>query len=280
MVPSRRIAIASGAPTSAIDMVRDLSRAGTFDVQHLDRILRREVCSPRTLLDTFLTSCNKDLILANQAAILARKALATSSPPDSGPPYASCAAVHPWIESCMHVLLPRFFTVFKRAFPIYGALHFVPMMLFKRHALFKSPPHMFGCARWATIRSSAFLAALIAIYQSMYFHFLSTPSMSSQYLFVAWFCSKHYIYRLLVSQSLVKVPRRVLDVFASKYSYALGGFLGALSLFVEEKRRPGELAMYVLPKGLESAWLTARGKGWVFHAGYFGEMLVSVQFRT
>jgi hypothetical protein len=85
---------------------------------------------------------------------------------------------------------------------------------------------------------------------------------------------------LLVSQSLVNVPRRVLDVFASKYSYALGGFFGALSLFVEEKRRRGELAMYVLPKGLESAWLTARGKGWVFHTGHFGEMLVSVPFRT
>ena len=85
---------------------------------------------------------------------------------------------------------------------------------------------------------------------------------------------------MLVSQSLVNVPRRVLDVFASKYSYALGGFFGALSLFVEEKRRRGELAMYVLPKGLESAWLTARGKGWVFHTGHFGEMLVSVPFRT
>jgi hypothetical protein len=162
-------------------------------------------------------------------------------------------------------------------FPNYGALHFVPMMLFKRHTFFKSPFHMLGCAKWATIRSSAFLGAFIAIYQSMYFHFLSTPSMSSQYLFVAWFCFKHYN-RLLSSQSVAKVPRRVLGLFASKYSYALGGFLGALSLFVEEKRRRGELAMYVLPKGLESAWLTARGKGWVFHTGHFGEMLVSVQF--
>jgi hypothetical protein len=180
----------------------------------------------------------------------------------------------------MHVSLLRFFTVFKWAFPIYGALHFVLIMLFKRHAFFKIPSRMLGRASWATIRSFAFLAAFIAIYQSMCFHSPSAPRMSSQHLSVAWFCSKHYIYRLLTSQSLVKVPRTVLDVFASKYSYALGGFLDALSLFVEEKRRRRELAMYVLPKGLESAWLTARGKGWVFHTGYFGEMLVSVQFRT
>jgi hypothetical protein len=45
------------------------------------------------------------------------------------------------------------------------------------------------------------------------------------------------------------------------YSYALCIFLGALSFFVEEKQRRGELAMYVLPKGLESAWLTASSKG-------------------
>jgi hypothetical protein len=174
MVPSRRLAIASGAPTNAIDMVRDLDRTGTFDVRYLDRILKCEVYSLRT-------------------------------------------------------------------------------------------SHILGCARWATVRSSAFLGTFLTIYQSMYFHFLSTPSMSSQYLFVAWFCSKHYN-RLLSFQSVVKVPRRVLDLFVSKYSYALGGFLGALSLFVEEKRRR-ELAMYVLPKGLESAWLTARGKGWSFIPG-------------
>ena len=98
--------------------------------------------------------------------------------------------------------------------------------------------------------------------------------------FIAWFCYKHYIHRVLSSQTLVKLPQSVIDVFASKYSYALGGFISALSLFVEEKRRRGELAMYVLPKSLESAWLTARGKGLVFHTGHFGEMLVSAQFLT
>ena len=93
--------------------------------------------------------------------------------------------------------------------------------------------------------------------------------------FIAWFCYKNYIHRVLSSQTLVKLPQRVIDVVLSKYSYAFGGFVSALSLFVEEKRRRGELAMYVLPKSLESAWLTARGKGWLFQTGHFGEMLVS-----
>lgn len=33
--------------------------------------------------------------------------------------------------------------------------------------------------------------------------------------------------------------------------------------------------MYVLPKGLESAWVMARGKGWVFRTGQHGELIVS-----
>ena len=62
----------------------------------------------------------------------------------------------------------------------------------------------------------------------------------------------------------------------SKISFWFLGILAGLSLFVEEKRRRGELAMYVLPKGLESAWVMARGKGLVFKTGQWGEILVSL----
>lgn len=59
--------------------------------------------------------------------------------------------------------------------------------------------------------------------------------------------------------------------------YWMGGLLSGLSLFVEAKRRRGELAMYVLPKGLESAWVMARGKGYAFGTGNFGESIVSIR---
>jgi len=61
----------------------------------------------------------------------------------------------------------------------------------------------------------------------------------------------------------------------SKGSFAILGAAAGLSLFVEEKRRRGELAMYVLPKSLESAWVMARGKGWVFRTGKWGETLLT-----
>lgn len=229
---------ASGAPSNALKMVQDINQTGAFDVQDLNKILTRE-----------------DVIPANKVTLLARRALATNSPPDFGP-YPPCSAVHPWVESCTYVPLPRFVTVFKWAFPIYGALHFIPMVLFRRHAFFKNPLQWLGRAGWATIRSSAFLATFIATFQT-------------------WFCFKHYLHGMLSHQTLVKLPQKFIDFFASKYSYGLGGLFGALSLLVEEKRRRGELAMYVLPKSMESAWLTARGKGWVFHTGKFGEMILT-----
>jgi hypothetical protein len=42
--------------------------------------------------------------------------------------------------------------------------------------------------------------------------------------------------------------------------YWIAGFCSGLSLFVEAERRHGELAMYVMPKALESVWVAARGK--------------------
>lgn len=49
---------------------------------------------------------------------------------------------------------------------------------------------------------------------------------------------------------------------------------------MEAKRRRGELAMYVLPKGMESAWIMARGKGLVPRSGRgeVGEAVVSYCF--
>lgn len=84
----------------------------------------------------------------------------------------------------------------------------------------------------------------------------------------------------LLSAFARTVPQSFLDVLLSKPVYWFLGVLSGLSLFVEEKRRREELAMYVLPKGLESAWVMARGKGLVFRTGEFGEVLVRVFSRT
>ena len=50
--------------------------------------------------------------------------------------------------------------------------------------------------------------------------------------------------------------------------------IARLSLLVEEPRRRAELAMYVLPRGLESAWSMMRGRGYVPFIP-FGEVVLS-----
>lgn len=78
----------------------------------------------------------------------------------------------------------------------------------------------------------------------------------------AYMCAKNNVFELL--QPLRgRVPSWLIDILISKPSFWLGGFLSGLSLFVEERRRRGELAMYVLPKALESAWKVARGRGYL-----------------
>jgi len=67
------------------------------------------------------------------------------------------------------------------------------------------------------------------------------------------------------------LPQPLVDLLISKGSFWVPGFLAGLAILIEEERRRAELAMYVLPKGLESAWAAARGRGLVFRTGNWGE---------
>lgn len=233
------IEAASMTPPGGIRMNRDLVRDGKFNIADLEGILRRDDVTPH-----------------NRTVLLDLYKSATSSSPSYGPHFGPCEAVHPMIDSCMWLPLPRFMDVFKWMLPIYGALHFIPMLLFKRAAFMKDPKHMLLRAGWGTTRSSAFLGTFVLIYQ-------------------AFFCFKHWMYSSLSSRPSSPIPQWLLNMLISKPSFWLGGLLAGLSLFVEEKRRRGELAMYVLPKGLQSAWVMARGKGLVFKTGKFGEPLLT-----
>ena len=79
--------------------------------------------------------------------------------------FVPCAAVHPDIDSCAVVQVAHFWEVFRWMLPIYGALHFIPMMLFRRDKFVKDPARMLGRAAWGTARSSSFLGVFVVIYQ-------------------------------------------------------------------------------------------------------------------
>jgi len=224
-------------PVKAVAINRDLVREGSFNISDIDQLLS-----------------NPELHLKNRTVLLARREMATGSPPNYGDPYAGCAAIHPKRFSCRKDALIRFYEVWKWVFPVYGALHFVPVLLFRRARFVKDPLNMFLRTLWGSSRSSAFLGAFVMIYEASY-------------------CFKHYLYENL--RDLDLLPTKVLSLLVSKGSFATLGFLAGLSLLIEDPRRRAELAMYVLPKSLESAWSTARGKGYVMGTGDLGEALLT-----
>ncbi|KAH9947201.1 hypothetical protein B0H21DRAFT_822120 [Amylocystis lapponica] len=206
------------------------------------------------------TESIKDTTPANRAELLSRIAQAAEG--SFGLPVAPCAAIHPWSDSCVMTEVDRFLSVFRWMLPIYGALHIIPTLLFRSKRVRAAPLRTLMRASWGSARSSAFLAVFVIIYQS------AVCMKSNLYLTLSALRARR-------ARLAALLPRAVVDALVSKPSFWVLGALSGLSLFVEEKRRREELAMYVLPKGLESAWAMARGRGLVFRTGEAGEVLLT-----
>jgi phosphotransferase system glucose/maltose/N-acetylglucosamine-specific IIC component len=59
------------------------------------------------------------------------------------------------------------------------------------------------------------------------------------------------------------IPEWFRAVLRRKENFWFIGFMTCFSLFAEEKKRRAELAMYCLPRALESAWSVGRKRAWV-----------------
>ncbi|KAI0306867.1 hypothetical protein B0F90DRAFT_1807613 [Multifurca ochricompacta] len=205
-------------PKETITTHHSMVRRGTYDPADLTRILARPDLHPDNA--TFLKQWSETL-----------------------PPYGHCA------------LRTRTSHVARWTLPVYGALHFVPLLFFKRASFLRAPARMALRAAWGTARSTAFLAVAVVMYQG-------------------WFCGMQNAHRALVARGPA-VPGWLLATVMSRPMHWLGGLITGLSVFVEAKQRRGELAMYVLPKGLESAWIALRGRGLVLHTGKYGNPLLT-----
>lgn len=100
-----------------------------------------------------------------------------------------------------------------------------------------------------------------------------SPRASSHISFPGYYCFKHWLHSVLIKHT--SLPQHVVDILISKGSFWFGGIIAGLSIFIEKPQRRAELAMYVLPKGLETLWVTAQGHGWVMRTGNYGDILVS-----
>ncbi|WRT67803.1 uncharacterized protein IL334_004777 [Kwoniella shivajii] len=154
------------------------------------------------------------------------------------PSAVPCEMVHPWVDRCPETNFRRFFAVFRFMLPVYSALHLIPMLVLRRHHVQRDPLRMLARAVWGITRSCSFLGVFVMIYQILF-------CMRTQSIEQGW------------GTSWLRIALK------RKETFWLMGFSTCLSLLVEEKKRRAELAMYVLPRALESAWSSARKRAWV-----------------
>ncbi|KAJ7243947.1 hypothetical protein C8J57DRAFT_57448 [Mycena rebaudengoi] len=238
-------------PASYISWIQDASMAPKDGVRTNYTIIRNHSVE-LPVLDRLIAS--PDTTSSNVALLLDLRGRALNRPADL-PPYAPCAAIHPWLTSCWSVPIDRFVEVFKFMIPIYSALHFIPAILFRWRMFREDPARVLMRSGMGSIRSGSFLGMFVVIFQSM-------------------MCIKHQTYERTMASPLLRklIPQPLIDfILISRASWWLPGLFAGFSLLIEDQRRRAELAMYVLPKGLESAWVAARGRGLVFRTGNWGE---------
>jgi len=103
-----------------------------------------------------------------------------------------------------------------------------------------SPKHTAYKASFNTIRSSIFLTLFVAGYQT----------------------------QVCLHRNIVKSGYK----WHSKYFYWWWGFITSLSIFVEDRRRRVDLALYVLPKAAESWYKILYSKNWIFELNKYADV--------
>ncbi|KAG0182158.1 hypothetical protein DFQ28_007575 [Apophysomyces sp. BC1034] len=165
------------------------------------------------------------------------------------PPFPTavpCEALHPWVDGCNAMATERFSLVFKSMMPVYGTLHFVPMLLLRTKHLKKEPTKMLSKTALATLKSGAFLATFVTLYQ----------------------------YQVCLHRKLIESG---MTTFNSKYLYYLFGFTCSYSsIFLEDKKRRSELALYVLPKAIQSFYRILYQRHWIIKIKHFEVLMTSV----
>ncbi|KAI9491182.1 hypothetical protein BDB00DRAFT_767539 [Zychaea mexicana] len=157
-----------------------------------------------------------------------------------------CELIHPWVDGCNATAAERFVKVVKSMFPVYGTLHLVPMLVFRFKQFSKMPLSMLSKTVLGTAKSCAFMALFVTLYQ----------------------------YQICMHRKLLS---NGITTFNSKYLYGWFGFVCSFSsIFLEEKKRRGELAMYCLPIALKSYYQILYQRKWIIHIKHFEVMLTSV----
>jgi hypothetical protein len=135
-------------------------------------------------------------------------------------PGMPCVFYHPKDDSCIRHGFRLWTSAFSSMFPVYFSLTAIPMVFFKFSSITKHPLSTFKKTMISVTKSSAFIAFLLSTFK-------------------AGMCSFFQLF-----------PERSTKAFAYVW-----GCVASLWIFLEQKSRRPELAMFSLPKAVHSFYL-------------------------
>ncbi|KMT12311.1 hypothetical protein BVRB_5g102530 [Beta vulgaris subsp. vulgaris] len=156
--------------------------------------------------------------VASLSAYLSSTGVQDSVSLEEFPAIIPCSIIHPNTQSCLAHDMNAASSTFRKTFPLYFSLTFVPFVVLHLQKFMDSPARTCWLALKGAVRSTTFLSAFVGIFQSVIcFH------------------------RKVASQD-------------HKLVYWISGGVAALSVLLEKKSRRSELALYVLPRAGDSLW--------------------------
>ncbi|KAJ1291002.1 hypothetical protein BS78_02G285700 [Paspalum vaginatum] len=136
----------------------------------------------------------------------------------TNPSIVPCSVIHPDRASCLAQNVNVVSSTFKKTFPLYFSLTFVPFVVLRLQKFLESPTATCWRALVGAVRSTTFLSAFVTIFQSAIC--LHRKVANNDHKLVYWFA----------------------------------GLMSGLSILLEKKARRAELALYVLPRAGDSLW--------------------------
>ncbi|CAN6168189.1 unnamed protein product [Urochloa humidicola] len=136
----------------------------------------------------------------------------------TNPSIIPCSVIHPDRASCLAQNVNVVSSTFKKTFPLYFSLTFVPFVVLRLQKFLESPAATCWRALVGAVRSTTFLSAFVTLFQ-------------------AAIC----LHRKVANKD-------------HKLVYWFAGLMSGLSILLEKKARRAELALYVLPRAGDSLW--------------------------
>jgi hypothetical protein len=138
-----------------------------------------------------------------------------------------CDVLHPQNHSCVKHNFSVFMDTARKILPLYSSIACVPVVIFKFREIFKKPIETATGVGVNIARSVSFISAFVALYMTT-------------------IC----LHRKVATRD-------------NKYIYFFAGIVCSFSVFLEKKSRRSELALYTLPRAMDSLYLIMCERKWL-----------------